>query len=38
MQQRVEEAIVALGFRRNVVAHSLRTGHRIGSIGSSSPT
>jgi LacI family transcriptional regulator len=33
MQQRVEEAIVALGFRRNVVAHSLRTGHRIGSIG-----
>ncbi len=33
MQRRVEEAIVALGFRRNVVAHSLRTGHQIGSIG-----
>ena len=33
MQRRVEEAIVALGFHRNVVAHSLRTGHRIGSIG-----
>ncbi len=31
--QRVEEAIVALGFRRNIVAHSLRTGHQIGSIG-----
>lgn len=33
MQRRVEDAIVALGFRRNVVARSLRTGHQIGSIG-----
>ena len=33
MQRRVEAAIVALGFRRNVVARSLRTGHHIGSIG-----
>lgn len=33
MQRRVEDAIVSLGFRRNVAARSLRTGHRIGSIG-----
>ena len=33
LQRRVEEAIAALGFRRNVAARSLRTGHRIGSIG-----
>lgn len=33
MERRVEDAIVALGFRRNVAAHSLRTGGRIGSIG-----
>lgn len=33
MQRRVEDAIVALGFRRNVAARSLRTGDRIGSIG-----
>jgi LacI family transcriptional regulator len=33
MQQRVEEAIVSLGFRRNVAARSLRTGYHIGSIG-----
>ena len=33
VQQRVEEAVAALGFRRNVVARSLRTGHHIGSIG-----
>lgn len=32
-QRRVEDAILALGFRRNVVARSLRTGHQIGSIG-----
>ena len=33
MQKRVEDAIAGLGFRRNVAARSLRTGHRIGSIG-----
>ena len=33
LQRHVEEAIAALGFRRNVAARSLRTGHRIGSIG-----
>ncbi len=33
MQRRVEDAIVSLGFRRNVAARSLRTGHRMGSIG-----
>jgi LacI family transcriptional regulator len=33
MQRRVEESIAALGFRRNVAARSLRTGHRMGSIG-----
>jgi LacI family transcriptional regulator len=33
MQQRVEDAIVSLGFRRNVAARSLRTGYHIGSIG-----
>jgi len=33
MQRQVEEAIVALGFRRNVTARSLRMGHRSGSIG-----
>jgi len=33
MQGRVEEAIAALGFRRNVAARSLRMGHPIGSIG-----
>jgi LacI family transcriptional regulator len=32
VQRRVEESIAALGFRRNVIAHSLRTGHRIGTI------
>jgi LacI family transcriptional regulator len=33
LARRVEEAIAALGFRRNVAARSLRTGRRIGSIG-----
>lgn len=33
MQQRVEDTISALGFRRNIAARSLRTGNRIGSIG-----
>jgi LacI family transcriptional regulator len=33
VQRRVEDAIVSLGFRRNMAARSLRTGHRIGSIG-----
>jgi LacI family transcriptional regulator len=33
MQRRVEDAIVGLGFRRNVAARMLRTGHRITSIG-----
>ena len=33
VQRRVEESVVALGFRRNVAARSLRTGHRIGTIG-----
>ena len=33
LQRRVEEAIAALGFRRNVAARSLRTGRRMGSIG-----
>ena len=34
MERRVEDAIVALGFRRNVAARSLRTGGRIGSSAS----
>ena len=33
LQRRVEDAVASLGFRRNVAARSLRTGHRIGSIG-----
>ena len=33
MQRQVEEAIGALGFRRNLAARSLRMGHRIRSIG-----
>ena len=33
MQRRVEDAIVSLGFRRNVAARSLRTGYHMGSIG-----
>ncbi|HEU6439746.1 MAG TPA: LacI family DNA-binding transcriptional regulator [Terriglobales bacterium] len=32
-QKRVEDAIASLGFRRNVAARSLRTGHRVVSIG-----
>ena len=32
-QKRVEDAIASLGFRRNVAARSLRTGHPIWSIG-----
>jgi LacI family transcriptional regulator len=33
LQRRVEGAIAALGFRRNVAARSLRTGRHIGSVG-----
>jgi LacI family transcriptional regulator len=33
LQRRVEEAIAALGFRRNIAARSLRTRSRMGTIG-----
>ena len=33
VRRRVESAVLSLGFRRNIVAKNLRTGHRTSSIG-----